>query len=147
MTRSSPHPLPFSSDPELEAIIRRMGDYKDLVEMADLITTCLSDDSAGAIDRLDSSPDTSTGASSADEAASEGAAPSDDAEDPADSTERSDLVLHLIPTAVPWAMVFLSTFSAVLQTDACTLSCADCLPRKGDGRLGSWLQMRSTWSP
>lgn len=113
MTLGTPQPLSHGPDPELEAIICRMGDYKDLVEMADLITTCLSDDSVDALDRPDSFLDASSGASSADESASEDTDPSADAEDLPESVERSELVLHLIPTDVPWAMVFLSTFSAV----------------------------------
>ena len=113
MSCSSPSVPSGAADLELEAIICRMGDQRDLVEIADLITNCLSDDSVDALDRPDSFLDASSGASSADESASEDTDPSADAEDLPESVERSELVLHLIPTDVPWAMVFLSTFSAV----------------------------------
>ena len=143
MTQSS-QPLPPAPDLELEAIICRMGDYKDLVEMADLITTCLSDDSVGVLERPDSSPEGTARVSSSAEAESLDTDLSADVEEPPESVERSDLVLHLIPTDVPWAIMFLSSFSAVIYVDldpfqALTVDVC----RRGDGRRGSWPRTRS----
>ena len=104
---------PLSPDLELEAILRRMGDYKDLVEMADLITACLSDDSEDVPDLPDPPCIDSPGADSAGDAASVDADSSADAEASSETIERSELVLQLIPTDAPWAIVFLSSFSAV----------------------------------
>ena len=110
---SSSRGIASENDLELEVILRRMGDYKDLVEMADLITACLSDDSEDVPDLPGPPCINSPGADSAGDAASVDADSSADAEVSSETVERSELVLQLIPTDAPWAIVFLSSFSAV----------------------------------